>query len=486
MGAVETPSRPPDKSEIQLPAPVIDSQIPDEVTFGPGVESAETARPFFDYFSWQSFVALNWPAAIGADGKAVRGVPSTDSAMKIGNPGVRVWESYKTDWELFRPGGKAPTPWSSYDLPLGSPSPCGDPGESKTLAMVTKMDSVLDGINQAFSHPLVDQNRNYVRYEIHVNQPYYQKVVDKQWYRVDQQSKDPSNPNEFPNRVIEIKAAWKELVAGTDDPSRFYTTDALIFEPAGSPKCRSAKMGLIGFHIANKEKHHREWIWSTFEHVDNVPEGTPVSGLKYSLHNGTNIPSSLPGYDHRPEKINETKPFPVSGDLQRNPVQVSRLTPLSDGQVAPTTEQMNAKWQQALAGTVWQFYKLVSTQWPIVQDGQDFKVGPPGTGTFPKNSDSPFPAAKVANSTMETYVQKNSCMKCHYLASQDDFSFLLSERAFTPPPPVNALMTAAKRAKQISDDRISKSPILQSLRAAMLMIDKETMLPAKKNRRQRR
>jgi hypothetical protein len=106
---------------------------------------------------------------------------------------------------------------------------------------------------------------------------------------------------------------------------------------------------------------------------------------------------------------------------------------------------------------------------------------------FPQNSDSPFPTAKVSISTMETYFQKNSCMKCHYLASQDDFSFLLSERAFTPPPPpVNALMTSAKRAKQISDDRISKSPILQNLRAAMLLIDNEAMRPAKKNRRKRR
>jgi hypothetical protein len=246
-------------------------------------------------------------------------------------------------------------------------------------------------------------------------------------------------------------------------------------------------MGLIGFHIANKEKHHREWIWSTFEHVDNVPEDAPVSGHKYSLNNGTNIPPSLLGFDHRPDKIDETKPFPVFGDPQRNPVQVSRLTPISEGQVAPTTEQMNAKWEQALAGTVWQFYKLVSTQWPIVQDGQDFKVGPPGAGTFPQNSDSPFPTAKVANSTMETYFQRNSCMKCHYLASQDDFSFLLSERAFTPPPPpVSALMNSVVRAKQISDDRISKSPILQNLRAAMLMIDNETMRPARKNRRRKR
>lgn len=54
----------PTAARAQLPAPRLSPDIPPEVAFGPGVTSPETARPFFDYFSWQSFVALNWPAAV--------------------------------------------------------------------------------------------------------------------------------------------------------------------------------------------------------------------------------------------------------------------------------------------------------------------------------------------------------------------------------------------------------------------------------------
>ncbi|HEV2861018.1 MAG TPA: hypothetical protein VGX48_08435 [Pyrinomonadaceae bacterium] len=468
-GRVLTPSA----ARVQLPPPRLSHDIPPEVEFGAGVTSPETARPFFDYFSWQSFVALNWPSAVGADGRPVRGVPNTGAG--VGDAGKRVWESYKADWELFRPGGAEPTAWSSYDLNprATAENPCGNVGDSKMLAMITKMDSVIDGINQAFSGPLIDQSRNYVRYEIHVNKAYYEKVADPnvKWYLFDRQSRDPNRPNVFPDGVIEIKAAWKELVEGRDDPNRYYTVDALIVEPGTPRVCRPARMGLVGFHIANKVVHLREWVWSTFEHVDNVPEGAPVPGDKYSFNNGTATPASPNGFDHRPAKLSDAEPLPQPNDPRREPVQVTRFTPVSPaGQVTPTTDEINAQWQQALSGTIWRFYKLVSTQWPTVSDGASFKVKrssiqPGSSGVFPQDSGLPFPAENVANVTMETYFQKGqSCMRCHYNASQDDFSFLLSERAFRPSPPLPLSMNVAERLRRITEDRMSRSPTLRNLR----------------------
>lgn len=475
IGAGRVPA--PAAARAQLPAPRLSPDIPPEVAFGPGVTSPETARPFFDYFSWQSFVALNWPAAVGPDGRPVRGVPNTAAGAGVGDPGRRVWESYKADWELFRPGGAEPTAWASYDLnPPAAPNPCGNVGDSKMLAMVTKMDSVIDGINQAFSGPLLDQSRNYVRYEIHVNRAYYEKVADPsvRWYLFDRQSRDPNRPNVFPDGVIELKAAWKELVEGRDDSSRYYTVDALIVEPGTPRVCRPARMGLVGFHVANKVEHLREWVWSTFEQVDNVPEGPPTPGQKYSLNNGTAAPASPNGFDHRPAAVNDAQPLPPPNDPRREPVQVTRFTPVSPaGQAAPTTDEINAQWQQALAGTVWRFYKLVSTQWPTVPDGESFKVKrsalqPGSSGVFPQNSGLPFPADNVANVTMETYFQRGqSCMRCHYNASQDDFSFLLSERAFKPSPPLPPGMNSADRVRRITEDRINRSPALQNLREAV-------------------
>lgn len=51
-----------------------------------------------DIFSWQEFIALNWPALAGS-----RGEPDPDK--KIGDPGPRVWETWKEEYEVYRPDG---------------------------------------------------------------------------------------------------------------------------------------------------------------------------------------------------------------------------------------------------------------------------------------------------------------------------------------------------------------------------------------------
>ncbi|VVM50065.1 hypothetical protein PS684_03399 [Pseudomonas fluorescens] len=53
--------------------------------------------------SWQTFVALNWPA--NADGSA-------NTSAKIGAPGQTVWESWKESYEIFLPQGQKPVAWN--------------------------------------------------------------------------------------------------------------------------------------------------------------------------------------------------------------------------------------------------------------------------------------------------------------------------------------------------------------------------------------
>src|SRR5580658_7774610 len=55
--------------------------------------------PAFDNFAWRAFVSLNWPALADA---AHRGVP--DRAKTLGDPGPRVWETFKSRYELFQAG----------------------------------------------------------------------------------------------------------------------------------------------------------------------------------------------------------------------------------------------------------------------------------------------------------------------------------------------------------------------------------------------
>jgi hypothetical protein len=128
------------------------------------------------------------------------------------------------------------------------------------------------------------------------------------------------------------------------------------------------------------------------------------------------VPPNPQGYDYEPKRLRDQDPLPPID--QRKPVQVGRVIP-----IPKDTQAMNARYQELLRGTVWQNYQLVVTQWPTTT-GQ-FDVG----GSYPKNSDFPFPETKVSNTTMETYLQNNNCTGCHHLAARTDFSFLLDRAA---------------------------------------------------------
>ncbi|MFP6664572.1 MAG: hypothetical protein VCC00_10260 [Deltaproteobacteria bacterium] len=70
-------------------------------------------------------------------------------------------------------------------------------------------------------------------------------------------------PN-LPADLVEIKTAWRALQAGGDH-SRYFVIDVEIDGV-------ETKLGLIGFHLAQITKNHPEMVWSTWEHIDNVPD----------------------------------------------------------------------------------------------------------------------------------------------------------------------------------------------------------------------
>src|SRR4028118_519263 len=69
-----------------------------------------------DLFSWQTFVALDWPARRGA-----RGMP--DPTVPINTPGPRVWETWKSTSAAFRERDGQPAP-----PPLAGPARRGPRG----------------------------------------------------------------------------------------------------------------------------------------------------------------------------------------------------------------------------------------------------------------------------------------------------------------------------------------------------------------------
>ena len=63
---------------------------------------------YFDDFSWRELVAMVWPAASGHRGVA-------DTSKKVADPGPRVFETFKSLYELFHDDGSAPSAYNKYD-----------------------------------------------------------------------------------------------------------------------------------------------------------------------------------------------------------------------------------------------------------------------------------------------------------------------------------------------------------------------------------
>lgn len=363
---------------------------------------------FFDAYSWRLFVAVNWPAKDGTRGIA-------DQNKEIGDTGPpRVWETWKSVTEIFLDGGARPLNWDEAEQPLPCPNNESSGQPAKTLAF-SKLGPVLEDLNQfnigVAVGPLVAANRTYVRSEIRINRMQFDHILNKQFYL---RSKLPQNNDPaavFPDQSIELKAAWREFKLPEDQSllNRYYHVEARAFDPE-TKTCQQKTFGLIGLHIAQKTKNRRQWTWSTFEHVDNLSGANPT--LKSAPANGpaNQAPPNAIGPQHPPERDPE-------------PTLVRRVTPIPD-----STRQTNIKWHSdpKIKGTVWENYDLVMTQWPIKTLDND-----------PTSDGRAFPSVKVANVTMETFLQKSACIGCHLQSNkpnfnQTDFAWFLSLRAFPP------------------------------------------------------
>ena len=231
---------------------------------------------------------------------------------------------------------------------------------------------------------------------------------------------------------IEIKAAWKVLTPAEAGSNRFYTIQALVFNDDFNPPGASVPpnvpvtLGLVGLHIAHKTSRQPHWIWSTFEHVDNLTKSFYNPNCKNCTPNQPAPPFSTDKSGNPHYKELNPNGTPIT-----KPVQVVRVNPI---QAPPTS--LNATFRNLLAGSVWANYQLVSTQWIAdlgnLEPGflanitlETFNQGPnppsdglPNGATYnplkPDPRYQPF-QAKVSS----------SCMKCH--STGNDFSFLLGE-----------------------------------------------------------
>jgi len=366
----------------------------------------------FDNYSWLTFIALNWPASTTTC--------SANTGGTIGT-GPTVWETYMQTTDLFVTPGNQPSSWCPQN-PTASARWAALPQAVKDLAAKTGIHRVIrqtakasaqalpdfPGVDEAVGGVLTDQNGRWVRYEITVNQDEYTYITTNNLWSLNGQSQftpplsfKASNPSTNVMGAMEIKAAWKVLGAN-DDASRFYTIQAIVFNDAAgdaSPCPVPVTLGLVGLHIAHKTAAQNNWIWSTFEQVDNTTK---------SFYNPNCPPSQCPA-----NKQTAVASYEMNANCTaaNPPVQVTRVTDIAKNDSSAV--QLNAAYRPLLKGTVWANYQLIGTQW----------TGELGTGAKP---------ALLANTTLETFIQPtSSCISCHGAATLPQNTAVTSDFSYT-------------------------------------------------------
>lgn len=418
------------------PAIVLSPKIPGDAQFGPLPPNPTNEQKLlaiqgdFDIYSWNTFIALNWPP--GPDGNG-------DPNKTIGQNGDNdtVWEHYRNVDNVFLPGGAKPT----YNGPTSVPTQCKasyKPG-MKIITQVGKTPTVLTAFSQPFNTgPIIDQDGNYTRFEILVNKPMFDYILQNTLYSKAGQKvfsgavKFPCGVLNGPEGAIMVKAAWK--VINPADKSRFHTQTVLVYSPASqNPKypasCSTKTMGLVGLHVGHKTNSAAQWLWSTFEHVDNVPtEADVASGklkAKYNYYDPKCPASKCPPNQVPPRPWNPTK---VSAFHS----QIVRMNMFKGNEFAfESAAARNADALKLLLGvsssSVWQNYELISTMWPTNTGQCQASPGDP-LGTPAPNF--------LANTTLETYIQgmvpnvSSNCIECHNNATMttpvpSDFTYVL-------------------------------------------------------------
>jgi hypothetical protein len=392
----------PPPPNISSPQPPADVEITPQNFPGNPID-------FFDDFSWRMFVAMVWPAL---DGK--RGTP--DPAKTVGGPGPLVFETFKALHEIFHNDGTPPSAWNAFDPPQYNPCDVQAAFKDMTLGSFSKFSNLGQADFGSLVGPLIAQNGTYVRFLTTYNKVEFDQIVEQTLYR------RPIAPKSFQvtfnNGAIDTKSAWMDI-KDAKHPERYYTRDALVLDPVtGIPEKK--RVGLVGLHIVVKTQSRPQWIWSTFEQVDNVP---PLE----AGNDGAFGPGTSNFHDATQTPMPNRNPFTMDRVLQAPmppAFNVDRLKPIHD-----QTQATNKKYRAALKGTVWKNYQLVATQWPLK----------PNDPTLPGTPQNTFPGTigattAFANITMESFDQKSvalSCMACHDATKgATDFLWSLNDHAF--------------------------------------------------------
>lgn len=406
--AAEAASAPqPTASYLNFPTPLsantphdVDQQLQKKLN---DAKEFDEVQRLFEILSWQNFIALNWPH----DVKGVA-LPNIDGK---GQPG---WIDWKESYEVYLPDGGKPAPWGSQIFPPNFKQQ--NPEHARVLFRTSKASAtgkadVDDEISQAFTAPIWDQNGNMVRYEVLMNEQEFDYLVSNELYNIDGQIafSNAKKTVVFPAAsrdklgAIELKLAWRVLDKSKDIVQRYFTQQAYVMNINGSYS--KELVGLVGMHISLKTQSSPQWIWATFEQMDNL-EANPLIKV-----DGKKLTPSF--YDPNCPICPINRSPNTSGDYSSNTKvnknQIQRVLPISQA-----TQQLNQQVQTLLAqqNSVMQYYQLIGTQWPTNPSAKPYPVADHSAANPPqlpdaitnKSGGNPTPTY-LTNMIMETYFQ---------------------------------------------------------------------------------
>lgn len=397
---------------------IASSAVPADVCIPDGFKDVPVI--YFDDYSWRIFLSMVWPAASGQRGVA-------DAKKPIGASGPRVFETMKALWEVFHEDGSAPLPdFQTYDNPAHNACRVKPAFGVPLLASFSGIDEIGQAGAGELAGPLVAQNGRYVRYQTLYNQTAFDFIVRNRYYL---RSSLPNIPSprpttpvmEFPNGSVVIKAAWLDMAGFAEEQTRrYYTRSAIVRDPA-TGTCSTVTVGLVGLHIVQKTPSRPQWIWSSYEQIDSVPPSRFGDPVKFTFHDGGKTP------------------MPAENPLLLVPLALQPVKPFNAerpffARVHPKTELTNYQYQELLKDTVWQYYGIVTTQWPRIEGNQALPV----PATLNGDITNTFPGAGAfsafANVTMETFDQGRpqlGCMSCHNQARlAADFMWSVLDHAY--------------------------------------------------------
>jgi hypothetical protein len=226
--------------------------------------------------------------------------------------------------------------------------------------------------------------------------------------------------------AVAIKSAWIETT-GLADVSRYVTVTATIptydmtnsthWVPNGS---KQAQLALVGMHVVYSAWKHPEMLWATFEHVNN----TPNAGYTYVTKDTVTMTvqpdidktwlfsaSGAVGPFNTPRMFLNGANIDALDGKTIGPSNVLRLNPWGTAAASGGTfTQSNTDIisinksiiDQLLPGDVRKNYIMIGTTWTEFGD--------------PPPSDYQSGTQKMANTTMETFLQGDkgsNCFDCH-------------------------------------------------------------------------